>query len=72
MTEWLTVAGVAAELGFSADWVRDQIDAGHLRARAYAVGERHSYRIAREWLDDFLRRRCSEDSEDRYAMREHE
>ena len=67
MTEWLTVADVADELGFSRDWVRDQIDAGRLRARAYEVGQRRSYRIAREWLDDYLRRRSSEDPEERYG-----
>jgi excisionase family DNA binding protein len=54
--EWLSTEQIARELGVTARWVRRQIEVQRLRARVFLTGGRHTYRIRRTHLDEFLRR----------------
>jgi excisionase family DNA binding protein len=49
----MTAADAAAELGYSARWVRHQIELGRLKAYAFTAGKRRTLRIRREDLEDF-------------------
>lgn len=64
--DWMTTADVATELGVGTEWVRRRIAAGALRARAYLVGSRHTYRIERVDLDAFLADYSGDTSRDPY------
>jgi hypothetical protein len=42
---WLSTEEVAARVGMTAEWVRQQVMAGRLNARVYRTGTRTTYRI---------------------------
>jgi excisionase family DNA binding protein len=47
---WMTTEEAAAEVGMTAQWVRQQIVEGRLHASAWSTGSRRAYRIrARDW-----------------------
>lgn len=54
--EWLSTEDAARELGMTADWIRDQIGAGRLKARTWLTGRRSTIRIRRVDLEQFIRR----------------
>lgn len=41
-------------IGMSAEWVRQQIQAGRLKATAFSTGKRRTYRIRSDDWADFL------------------
>lgn len=45
---------VSQQLGMSPEWVRRQVQAGHLRARIFTVGGRPTYRFQQSAVDAFL------------------
>jgi excisionase family DNA binding protein len=55
-SEWVTPADAAGELGYSARWVRHQIEEGRLKAYAFTAGSRRTLRIRREDLEAFRKR----------------
>jgi len=55
-SKWLSTEEIARELGLSPRTVRRHIQKGRLRARAYLVGGRATYRVQRPDLDAFLTR----------------
>ena len=55
-SEWLSTEEIAGELGLSPRTIRRHIQEGRLRARAYLVGGRATYRIERPDQDAFLKR----------------
>jgi excisionase family DNA binding protein len=55
-SEWMSTEEIAGELGLSPRTIRRHIQEGRLRARAYVVGGRSTYRVQRSDLDAFLMR----------------
>lgn len=50
-TRWLSTTACARSIGVSDWWVREQIEAGRLRATVIKVGRRRVYRIREsDWL----------------------
>lgn len=60
---WYSTEEVAALLGMSPAWVRRQVADGRLKAVAYEVGARRTYRVRAVWIEEFIReyRRGPED-----------
>lgn len=60
LRQWLTVQEVANELRVSRDTVERLIGSGRLKAAELRTpssrGQRHRYRIRREWVEEFLLR----------------
>ena len=54
--EWYTTGEVAELLGYTARWVRRQIEAERLTAYAFDAGERRTFRIRAADLEVFRRR----------------
>lgn len=54
--QWIGTEEAARRLGMSSEWIRRQIRAGRLPARAWLVGKRPTYRLRLSDLDDFERR----------------
>ena len=54
--DWLTPEAAGRSCGMSAQWAREQIQAGRLVATAWVTGRRVSYRIRREDWHAFLAR----------------
>ena len=56
--EWLTILDVADELQVSRDTIERLIGSGRLQAAEIitgtGAGQRHRYRVRREWLDQYL------------------
>lgn len=56
--EWLTIQDAADELQVSRDTIERLIGSGKLRASEITtnkgIGQRHRYRIRRDWLDQYL------------------
>ena len=47
---WLSTEEAAESVGMTSQWVREQIEAGRLRAYVFETGRRRTYRIR---LDDW-------------------
>ena len=52
---WLSTEQAGARVGMSAEWTRQQIVAGRLRAIAFSTGNRRTYRIRSDDWAAFLR-----------------
>ena len=53
--EWLTTVQAGELVGFSSDWVRDQVLSGRLKADVYLPSSRRTIRIRRSDFDQFRR-----------------
>ena len=63
---WLSTEDAARLIGgVTSRWIRTQIEAGRLRSRMLATGDRTTYRIRRDDLEAFVAAYILEDARDR-------